>query len=341
MVLVKLAIIGSYGHVGSVLGGVGKIPELEFVAAARWGPDDPLGFVGEHPAAGRGLPVYDDYRRMLAEVRPDVVGVFMPLYRNAEAAIAAVGAGAHVICEKPLATTLEDLSALRAAVTAAGVRIAALMEMRGQGVYQAIRQVVADGRIGEPILAYGQKSYPFAERDDYYKQRRTYGGSIPWAAIHALDFVSWCAGKDYRRVWATHSNAAHPSHPEMEDAGGILLDFAGPGGSKASGGHAMVSFDYLRPWSAGVRRPWGDERLRIAGSAGLVQLADGGKRVELTTPTDVIDVRLPPPRDLFAEFIAAIRGQGEGLITPAESLRATEVALKARQAADSGEAVEL
>jgi predicted dehydrogenase len=127
----------------------------------------------------------------------------------------------------------------------------------------------------------------------------------------------------------------------MEDAGGILLDFAGPGGSRAGGGHAMVSFDYLRPWSPGVQRPWGDERLRIVGSTGLVQLVDAGKRVELTTPTDVIDVPLPPPRDLFAEFIASLRGQGEGLITPAESLRVTEVALKARQAADSGQPVEL
>jgi predicted dehydrogenase len=271
---------------------------------------------------------------MLAQVRPDAVGVFMPLYRNAEAAIAAAGAGAHVVCEKPLATTLEDLSALKAAVAAAGVRIAALMTMRGGPAYQAIRAVVAEGRIGEPILAYGQKSYPFADRDDYYKQRRTYGGSIPWAAIHALDFVSYCTGKDYRRVWATHSNAAHPSHPEMEDAGGILLDLAG-------GGHAMVSFDYLRPWSAGVRRPWGDERLRIAGSLALVQLVDAGRRVELTTATDVIDVPLPPPRDLVAEFVGALRGQGQGLITPAESFRVTEVALKAREAADSGGVVEL
>jgi predicted dehydrogenase len=332
----KLAIIGSYGHVGSVLGSLQKLPDVELVAAARWGKDDPLGFVGGLPAAAASrLTVHDDYRRMLDEVHPDVVGVFMPLYRNAEASIAAAEHGAHVASEKPLAITLEDLAALRSVVAAAGVRIAALMTMRGEPAYQAIRHVVAGGGIGEPILAYGQKSYPFARRDDFYKQRQTYGGSIPWAAIHALDFVSYCSGKDYSRVWATHSNAAHPSHPGMEDAGGILLDFAG-------GGHAIISFDYLRPWSEGVRRQWGDERLRIAGSEGLIQLVEPGGRVEFTTPQAVIDVPLPPARDLFAEFVAAVRrGQGDGLITPEESFRVTEVALKAREAADTGQAIDL
>lgn len=330
----KLAMIGSYGHVGSVLDGMGKVPDVQLVAAGRWGPDDPLGFVGAHPAAPADLPVYDDYRRMLDAVRPDVVGVFLPLYRNAEASIAAAEHGAHIVSEKPLATTHEDLSALREAVSRAGVRINALMALRGAAPYQAVRNVVAAGEIGEPILAYGQKSYPFHRRDDYYKKRQTYGGSILWAAIHALDFVSYCAGKDYARVAAMQSNAAHPTHPGMEDAGGILLDFAG-------GGHAMISFDYLRPWSDGVKRPWGDERLRIAGSEGLVQLVDGAARVELTTATSVRDVPLPAERDLFAEFVASVGGRGEGLITPEESFRITEVALKARDAADTGRVVAL
>ncbi len=332
----KLAIIGSYGHVGYVLNALEALRDVRLLAAARWGADDALGFVGRHAAAPADLPVYDDYRRMLDEVAPDVVGVFMPLYRNAEAAIAAAEHGAHVVSEKPLATTLEDLSALRRAVAAAGVRINALLAMRGQGAYQAVRQVVADGRIGEPVLAYGQKSYPFARRDEYYKLRGTYGGSIPWSAIHAIDFVSYCTGKDYARVAAMHSNAAHPTHPGMEDAGGILLDFVGRG-------HALISFDYLRPWSDDVAdgRSWGDERLRIAGTEGLVQLAPDLARVELTTATSVEDVELPERRDVFGDFVAWIRGEGDALITPGESFRATEVALQAREAADSGQVLEL
>ena len=306
----KLAIIGSYGHVGLVLNGLEKLPDVALAAAARWGPDDPLAFVGTRPAAPGDLPVYDDYCRMLDEVRPELVGVFLPLYRNAEASIAAAERGAHVVSEKPLATTLAGLSALREAVSRAGVRIAALLGMRGDPPYQAIRRVVADGRIGEPVLAFGQKSYPFAGRDDFYKRRETYGGSIPWAAIHALDFVSYCAGKDYARVAAVHSNAAHPTHPGMEDAGAILLDFAG-------GGHAAVTFDYLRPWSDEVRgqRDWGDERLRIAPAH--VRCVHGGaasvrvdheqavvKRPVHVRQTDVADGRRGEPLHVAAQLVA-------------------------------------
>jgi len=329
----KLAIIGSYGHVGVVLDSAARLADVQLLAAARWGKDDPLGFVGRHAAAPAGLAVYDDYRRMLDEVRPDVVGVFMPLYRNAEASIAAAQHGCHVLSEKPLATTLEDLAALRQAVRKSNIRIAALLNMRCEPVYQAVRSAVREGRIGEPILAAAQKSYPFSRRDDFYKRRETYGGSVPWQAIHALDFVSWCAGKDYARVAAMHSNAAHPTHPGMEDNGGILLELAG-------GGHAVIWFDYLRPWKDGVKRRWGDERLRIAGSEGTVELVDECTRVRLMTPSAVEDLPLPPPRDLFAEFVASIQGRGECIISSAESFRITEVALKARAAADTGRIVD-
>ena len=53
------------------------------------------------------------------------------------------------------------------------------------------------------------------------------------------------------------------------------------------------------------------------------------------------DVPLPSPRDLFAEFIASVRGEGEGLVGSEESFHITEVALKARQAADTGTVIPL
>ncbi|MFP3938295.1 MAG: Gfo/Idh/MocA family protein, partial [Phycisphaerae bacterium] len=326
----KLAMIGSYGHAGVALDGVAELDDVELVAAARWGEDDPLGYVGRHKAAPASLEVYDDYRRMLMETKPDLVGVFMPLYRNAEAALAAVGQGCHVISEKPLATKLEDFNRLKEAVEQAGVSIGALMTMRGESTFQAVRDAVAQGKIGHPVLASGQKSYPFASRDDYYKHRETYGGSILWQAIHALDFIHYTTGRDYTRVAAMNSNACHPTHPGMEDNGGLLLELSG-------GGHAVVWFDYLRPWSEGVQRRWGDDRLRIAGTEGIVEVVDEGTRAVLMTPTATGELPLPKPKNVFVEFVNSLTGRGGGLITPTESFRITEVALKARDAADTGE----
>jgi len=330
----KLAMIGSYGHTGFVLRSLPKLKDVRLAAVARYGPDDPLRFLGRHPAVPKDTPVYDDYRRMLEEVRPDLVSVCMPLYRNAEASIAAAQQGCQIFSEKPLAISLEDLALLRRAVTDNGVRIAAMFGTRCEPAFQTVRKVVAEGRIGRPILATAQKSYPLGRRDEYYKKRETYGGSIPWQAIHALEFVSYCTGKDYRRVAAMQSNEAAAEYPEMEDNGGIVLELLG-------GGHAVIWFDYLRPKAEGVERRHGDDRLRIAGSEGIVEIVDEGTRVILMTPTDVEEVPLEPGLDLFADFVSSIQGRGECPVSAEESFRITEVALKARQAADEGTVLDL
>ena len=330
----KIVMIGSYAHAVHVLNGLAGLKDVQVVAASPYGPDDSLAFIGKHPATPAGLPVYDDYRKMLDDVRPDVASVYVPMHRIAETCTAAVERGCHVIAEKPLATELADLEALRRAAAKAGVQVIAGLGMRGAPPFQAIRQAVADGRIGRPVLAFGQKSYPFAGRDAVYASRKTYGGSIPWQAIHALDFVAYCAGKDYVRAAAMHANVGHPSHPGMEDTGGILLEFAG-------GGHAIISFDYFRPFDKSVKRAWGDERLRLAGTEGVLELVDEGKQAELLTPTAQQRLPLPPKRDFVAEFIEHLRDGRPCLMTMAESFRLTEVALKARLAADTGEIVDL
>lgn len=330
----KLAMIGSYGHVGMVLNSLKNLPEVELVAAAKWGDDDPMGYIGHHPATPSTLSVYDDYRQMIENVRPDIVGVFMPLYRNAEAATFAVDHLCHVFCEKPLATTLEDLNALKWATERSNVRVAAMMGMRCESAFQSVRNAVSEGRIGKVVMAFGQKSYPFGQRDHYYKSRETYGGSILWQAIHAVDFVSWCTGKGYTKVSAMQSNAGHPTHPGMEDNGGLLLQLD-------NGGHAVITFDYFRPYDKYVRRRWGDDRLRIVGSEAIVEIIDEGTRVLLTTPMSTEDLPLPPQRDMFAEFYRSAIGQGECIITPEESFRLMEVCLKARDAADQNKVIDL
>ena len=327
----RLAIIGSYGHVNVVMKGLAEAAEVELVAAARWGPEDTMRAVTHY--AGDELPIYDDYRRMLEEVSPDVVGVFMPLYRLAAGSLAAIERGCHVFSEKPLATTLEDLARLRQAADGAGVQVAACFTARGEPAFRTIRKAVADGRIGQPIYATAQKSYPFKERDDFYKQRETYGGSIAWAAIHALDYIAFCTGQDYRRVAAVAGNIAHPTHPGMEDQGGLLAELSG-------GGAAVINFDYLRPWGA-AERPHGDDRLRIAGTEGIIETRDAASAVELMTPDAVEMLPLEPERNIFADWAAALAGEAAPPVTTAESFRITEVALKARDAQDSGQFVEV
>ncbi len=328
----KIAVLGSYGHVGVAVGPIARNPDsMQLVGACPFGPDDKLPFV-DNPDLD--VPVFDNFETMLSKASPDIVGIFTPLHRIAGHARTALQAGAHVLCEKPLAVSLEDLAALRRDADSAHRRVTAAFTMRQEPAFLAARQAVVDGLIGRPLLALAQKSYPFNQRDKYYQHRETYGGSIPWQAIHAIDFVRWVSGREYARAAAMHANLAHPSHPGMEDAGGLLLEFA-------EGGQAVMSFDYLRPWPGGAaeNRPWGDDRLRLAGTDGVVEITHAGERAVLMTPEKVRELPLGSPRSLLEEMVASIRaGEADGgLVTTADSFRVTEVALRARDAADAGQ----
>jgi len=327
----KLAIIGSYGHLGAVLTGLGESPDVELAAVTPWGEGDGLRFL-QDPAYG-DTPVHDDWRVMLDDVEPDVAAVFTPFAQLSEVATAAARRGANVFMEKPLSITRDGLERLREAVYTSNVQLAACLTMRGSPAYQAIRRAIGGGRIGDVVTATAQKSYPFNQRDEFYATRETYGGTIPWVGIHALDYLSWCTGLDYRRVAAIGSNMIHTSRPGMEDQVGILAELS-------NGAAAVINLDYLRPWGE-AKRPWGDDRLRVVGTEGILETKDCAEAVELMTPGATEMLPLGEPVNVFAAFIAGLSGAAEPLITTEESFRITEVALRARDAQDGGEIVEI
>ena len=328
----RIGMIGTDGHVGTVLNGIPQIDGAALCAYAKSHPADSLDKVHKHPAFTQDTSVYDDYHDMLEAEGLDIVGICRPYYLNAEAVIAAAEKHIHIVSEKPVATTLEDLDALEAAVKRNGVRLTAMLGMRLSPPFQAARKAVAEGLIGEPILATAQKSYIFGTRPEFYKDRTTYGGSIAWVAIHAVDYTRWAAGLDYTRVSALHGNLAHPDYPDCEDHGGILFQFA-------NGGTALVNLDYLRPDSAPSH---GDDRLRIAGSEGVLEVKDLATRTELIrSGQHPRDLPLPEADDFLVDFVGELEGKGPHIIGPDEAVRVTRICLKAREAADSGKVLDL
>lgn len=328
----RVGMIGTDGHVGMVLNGIPLVEGAQLCACAKGHAGDDLGRVRRHAAFTKETRVYDDYREMLDREDLDVVGVCRPFSLNAEASIAAAGRKVHVVSEKPVATTEADLRALAAAVRRSGVRLTAMLGMRLEPGFLAARKAVAEGLIGEPILATAQKSYKFGTRPAFYRRRETYGGSIPWVAIHAIDYVRWTTGLEYTRVAAFHGNLAHPEYPGCEDHAGILFRLS-------NGGAGMVHLDYLRPASAPTH---GDDRLRVAGSEGVLEVRDAGTRTELIRAGEgPRDLPLPEARHFFVDFVRELRGEGAHILGPDEAVRVTAICLKAREAADEGKMVEL
>ena len=105
--------------------------------------------VAERVAAELGIPrAHGSYEALLAD--PDVDAVYIPLPNHLHApwTLAAIEAGKHVLCEKPLALTVDDATRMAAAARSAGVHLMEAFMYRLHPSWVGVRRLIADGRIG-------------------------------------------------------------------------------------------------------------------------------------------------------------------------------------------------
>jgi predicted dehydrogenase len=138
---------------------------------------------------------YQDYHDLLAH--PEVEAVDVTTWPTAHAApvIAAAAAGKHVLCEKPIATTLEDADAMVAAAERAGVKFAMGYQPQFGRVWPAVKNVVDEGVCGRLMGMSLVAVHPSAHRVPWFLQKATAGGGIlmDWG-IYTAYFIQWLLG---------------------------------------------------------------------------------------------------------------------------------------------------
>lgn len=150
--------------------------------------------------ATHGIPrAYTSLERMLAQATPDVVLIASPPTAHASQAIACLEAGAHVLCEKPLATSLAELDEIAAAEARSEARVGGILQWRsGPGVAE-VRRLIASGDLGRPLLALGLTTW-YRGRVYYETPWRgswhgAGGGPALTLGIHALDLLLHLLGE--------------------------------------------------------------------------------------------------------------------------------------------------
>jgi predicted dehydrogenase len=88
-----------------------------------------------------------DWKQLVADPDVDVVGICTPTFRHKEMALAAIAAGKHVLCEKPLALSVRDASELASAAERAGVKTLVGYNYIKNPATQLARQMIAAGEI--------------------------------------------------------------------------------------------------------------------------------------------------------------------------------------------------
>ena len=145
--MIKVGVIGTGGISGVHLGGYSRNPNVEIYALCDINEKN-LAKRAEEYKVSR---TFTDYREMLALKELDAVSVCTWNSAHAECAIAALRAGKHVLCEKPMATTLEDCERMVAAAKKSGKYLMIDQNQRLAGAHRKARELIRAGAIGKPL----------------------------------------------------------------------------------------------------------------------------------------------------------------------------------------------
>jgi D-xylose 1-dehydrogenase (NADP+, D-xylono-1,5-lactone-forming) len=141
-----------------------------------------------------GIPRTIGYEEMLADPAIDVVYIPLPNSLHAEWTIRAVRAGKHVLCEKPLATTVEDVDAVAAAARAAGVVVAEAFMYRHHPQTRKLKELVQAGAIGPVKLVRGAFTFDLTRAADVRLEPALGGGSLWDVGCYPVSFARYLVG---------------------------------------------------------------------------------------------------------------------------------------------------
>ncbi len=322
-------------------------------AALRWLVDANVaraqGLAADYP----GAQAAGDYRLALGDLAVQAVDICLPHSLHAEVALEAAAAGKHILCEKPLAATLEDADRMIAAADAAHMTLMVAENEHFNPLYQRIREMLDEGIIGRPALVqmtrecYLRQSF-LRDRPWFLDARVAAGGMMMSGGVHSFDTLRMLLGE----VESVQALRARQRFLEMEgdDTSIAIVRFR-------DGTVGTLVESYLMKSLATAA---GDEihSLRIDGDLGSLSVQDGRTirffsehpsltlKVGARHAVPLLQHELAVPfADTFAlevqHFIDCVRTGREPLTAGRLQRRNLEIVLAAYRAMETGEKIVL
>jgi predicted dehydrogenase len=322
---VRIALFGVAGH--QITGQIGALTRARLTAVSGVSSEWFEKAQADRPELFADVTYYPDLDSLLAADAADLIS-FCSSRRAAQAGqcVAALEAGCHVIAEKPLATSISDLDRLATAATSADRQLRAMTTMVYEPVFNGMREVVQSGVLGEIVQVYAMKSYPYHDRRP--QDRQVDGGLIMQAGIHAVSFIRHVTGLEFADVQALDTGQGNPQTGDLQMAGVFSSRLE-------SGALATVQCNYCNPPKIGF---WGNDQLRIHGTAGMIEAVDGLTRRQLVLgdnpPTDFPDAA--PTTQYPQDLVDCILDGTPTLLTQSDSVVNTRVVIRAQESASQG-----
>jgi predicted dehydrogenase len=261
---------------------------------------------------------YGDWRELVRDAEIDAVYVATPVRHHVEQVVAAAEAGKHVLCEKPMALDVPECERMIAAARSHGVRLGVAYYRHHYPVVRRLRDLLASGEIGRPVLAEVQAFEAFDVPPDharawFLRKADAGGGPLFDFGCHRIEVLLDLLGPlDEARGFLTNVRF---TARDVEDTAVAHLRFR-------SGAQAVLAVTHAAFEPRDSLDIYGSE-----GSAHVAVLNDGTLRV--VTAAGARDEAHPPlanrHQPLVEDFVSAVRDSREPTVTGALGLEVNRV----------------
>ncbi|MEX2683591.1 MAG: Gfo/Idh/MocA family protein [Candidatus Sigynarchaeota archaeon] len=324
--ILRAGLIGAGSSATNIATTIATIEDIKLVAVADVNKEAAQRIADQHKVAH----VTTDYRE-LCKLDVDFVVISLPHGLHKEVTLHCLGAGKHVLVEKPMATTVEDGQAMVDAARRAKRKLGVHFQQRFIDATQEAKKIIDGGKIGKILQA--NVSVMWSRDIDYYKKsswRGTWkmegGGSLINQAIHPVDQMIYLLG-DVKRLFGFWAHRVHDIEVDDNTCAAFLFE-SGAFGTIQTSTSTKAAFP---------------AKLTIFGSEGGVELdgnvltvfkADGTKERtdyaareggQVASATDPKKFSVVAHARLMNDFANAIREDREPLVNGVEGLRSLKV----------------
>lgn len=170
-----------------------------------------------------------EFEAVLRDPDIDVVHLCVPHYLHAPMAIAALKAGKHVLCEKPMATSIADAKAMAEAAKEAQGQLGIIFQNRYNAASVRLKGLIEGGKMGRLIALRGLVDWKRDQAyysDDWHGRPALEGGGVMMnQAIHTLDLLQWMAGAQAEFVSGIVGNTSLQGLMGVEDTASFRITF--------------------------------------------------------------------------------------------------------------------
>jgi predicted dehydrogenase len=326
MKTVKIGMISfAHSHANSIMNELLAIPGVEIAGIY----DDQRERVVKI-TENRGIPYFEDHRRLL-ETDLDAVVICSENVHHAKYTMEAAAAGKHVLCEKPLGITVDEMKRMIESCRRDGVQLMTAFPCRYLPAVIQAKAAVERGEIGD-IMAIKATNRGRMPGRWFVQKELSGGGAVLDHTVHVMDLMNWFTGSEPEEVYAEAGTLFHDGLG-IDDAGIVHVRFA-------NGVAAVID----PSWSRAKSFPTGgDVTMRLIGTKGVIDVNALGQVNELYSD-ELGKMQWSYWGDgmggyMVQAFVEAVRNGTNVPITGEDGLRSAAVAVAAYESVECGASV--